>query len=310
MRRWPATRLLLVAWLALAPPAAALEVPPLTGRVVDRADLLSPGAEQSIAADLAALEQRTGVQVAVLTVPSLEGDPLEDFSLRVAEAWQLGRAGVDDGALLLVARDDRQMRLEVGYGLEPRLTDLASRRILDDVVRPRFRAGDYEGGVAAGVSAVMAVVEQGESALPPPGEGAGGAADGGGSDWSFDPFLLLFFVLFFLDFLTRALWMEGAAGWLLYALVAIAAFTVPGAMLGRGAGLVTGLAWLAGVALVRLWVAWRGEPAWLAWMRRKSQERGSGGGRWSFGSGGGGFSGGGFSGGGGSFGGGGASSSW
>lgn len=298
--------------VVLTPAAAALEVPSLSGRVVDRGDLLSAAAEQRITAQLTAFEGRTGTQMAVLTLASLEGEPLEDYSLRVAERWRLGRADADDGVLLLISRDDRKMRLEVGYGLEARLTDLASRRILDEVVRPRFRAGDYDGGVEAGVAAVLAVVEEGQSALPPPAAGPD-AEDGGGFDWSIGPVILLVFVLVLADFLARALWMEGMAGWLLYALIAVPAFTVPATMVGRWFGLASGLAWLLGVAAVRLWVRRRGEPAWLAWMRRKSQEPRSGGSRWSIGSGGssgGGFSGGGFSGGGGSFGGGGASSGW
>ena len=136
--------------LALAAATApALEVPYLAGRVNDLADLLSPGAEARIEEELAALERETGAQGAVLTVPSLEGDPLEDFSLRVVDTWKLGREGVDDGVLLVIARDERQVRIEVGYGLEATLTDVGSKRILSDVMTPRFRAGDFDGGVEA-----------------------------------------------------------------------------------------------------------------------------------------------------------------
>src|SRR5262249_9977140 len=102
---------------------------------------------------------RSGAQVAVLVVPSLEGESLEAYSVRVAQTWKLGRKGVDDGVLFLVARNDRKMRIEVGYGLESRITDARSREILDEQVRPRFRADDFDGGIEAGVDAIAALVE-------------------------------------------------------------------------------------------------------------------------------------------------------
>jgi uncharacterized protein len=200
VRRRPAIRVpraALPALLALlaAVSVAALEVPYLSGRVVDEAGMVPPETAARIEEKLAAYERETGTQVAVLTIPTLGTDEvLEDYSLRVAETWQLGRGDFDDGALLLVVRDDRKMRLEVGYGLEPRLTDLASRRILDDVMRPRFRAGDFGGGIEAGVDAVIAVLENGESALPPPetrGPGSGTPLPG----CIFILLLVLFFIL-------------------------------------------------------------------------------------------------------------------
>jgi len=138
-------RFLVFAWACLAASTAlALDVPRLTGRVNDYADLLSSDAEIRIEQKLAMLEKDTGAQVAVLTIQSLEAESLEEYSLRVAETWALGRGDQDDGALLLIARNDRKMRLEVGYGLEPTLTDIMSKRILDQVLRPRFRAGDFD----------------------------------------------------------------------------------------------------------------------------------------------------------------------
>jgi uncharacterized protein len=150
-------RVLSLALLAasLALPAGALEVPFLSGRVVDLADMLPPDAEARVQAKLQAFEEKTGTQVAVLTVASLEGDSLEDFSMRVVETWKLGRAEADDGALLLIAKNDRKMRIEVGYGLEAKLTDLVSGRILDNLVRPKFRGGDFAGGVETGVDAIL-----------------------------------------------------------------------------------------------------------------------------------------------------------
>ena len=122
---------------ALAAPLPALEVPFLSGRVVDLAGMLTESEKQSVEQKLAAFEKKTGAQVAVLTLPSLEGEPLEDYSIRVVETWKLGRTGHDDGVLLLIARDDRKMRIEVGRGLEDRLTDLVAGRILDHLLRPR-----------------------------------------------------------------------------------------------------------------------------------------------------------------------------
>jgi len=147
----------LSAWGLVA--AEVIEVPYLTSRVMDEANLLPEAAETELEARLGRFEAETGHQLAVLTVPNLGGEPIEDYSMRVVETWKLGRAEEDDGVLLLVARDDRQMRLEVGYGLEGRLTDMGSRRILDHVVAPRFRDGDFAGGVSAGADAVMAVLQ-------------------------------------------------------------------------------------------------------------------------------------------------------
>ena len=106
---------------------------------------------------LSDLETRTGAQVVILS-SSLEGEPLEPYSVRVAQTWKLGRKGIDDGVLFLVAKNDRKMRIEVGYGLEPKLTDAMTREILDERVRPRFRAGDFEGGVEAGVDAIASLI--------------------------------------------------------------------------------------------------------------------------------------------------------
>lgn len=150
---------LLLALLWLVPVWAQQAVPPLTGRVVDAADILSDGNEQALATMLAAHEDSTSNQVAVLTVSSLGGEAIEDFSLRVAEAWGLGQAGTDNGVLLLVAVDDREMRIEVGYGLEDVLTDAAAGRIIRDDIAPQFRNGNYNAGVQMGVQRILGTID-------------------------------------------------------------------------------------------------------------------------------------------------------
>ena len=156
----PSVRRLLIAllgcaiWL-FAQTGLALQVPTLEGRVNDRADLLSAAAEQTLTSRLVDYEKSTGHQLAVLTIPTLDGDPVEDFSIRVVEAWKLGKKGKDDGVLVLVVSKDRKMRIEVGYGLEGELTDASAGRIVRDIMAPRFRNGEYEGGIIAAVDAVI-----------------------------------------------------------------------------------------------------------------------------------------------------------
>ncbi|MFO7177315.1 MAG: TPM domain-containing protein [Pseudomonadota bacterium] len=172
--------------------ARALEVPPLRGRITDLAEIVPPDAEQRITQKLLGHEQATGQQFAVLTIPSLEGDPIEDFSIRVVEKWQLGTKGKDDGLLLLVARDDRKVRIEVGYGLEGTITDALSSRVIREVITPEFRRGNFAGGIEAGLDVLMkAAGGSGEAALPPPRTGRRG--HGG----SLAGFIWIFFVFFF-----------------------------------------------------------------------------------------------------------------
>ncbi len=144
----------------------ALDVPPLTGRIVDAAHLLPPDLTESLTRELAGHEQRTGNQVAILTLPGLQGEPLEEFSHRVATTWKLGQKGTDNGVLLLVSPQDRQVRIEVGYGLEGVLTDAATSRIIRNEMVPHFRKGDYAQGIAAGAKAIMATIEGTYSAAP------------------------------------------------------------------------------------------------------------------------------------------------
>lgn len=133
---------------------AELSVPPLTGRVVDQAGLLSPEQRQQISASLAEFERAQGPQLAVLTIPSLDGEPIESFSIRVVDQWKLGNEKRDDGLLLLVAAKDRRVRIEVGQGLEGQVPDALAGRIIDHVIVPQFRSGDYAGGIVAGLQAI------------------------------------------------------------------------------------------------------------------------------------------------------------
>ncbi|MDH3402066.1 MAG: TPM domain-containing protein [Acidobacteriota bacterium] len=310
LRAVPLLLLLLLLLPLGGPPAArALEVPYLSGRVTDLAEMLSPEAEARLDARLERLEDAAGSQLAVLTIPSLEGESLEDFSLRVAETWGLGRADADDGALLLIARDDRKMRLEVGYGLEAILTDAYSRRILDEILQPHFRAGDFDGGVERAVDAAAALIE-GNDILPPPAAAGEPAAEGPGRIGG-----VVFFLCLALPFAAAALSAPGCSAWLFYLLL-MPFWAVPGALLGRNAGLLCLAAWAVGFPILRALL-----PRTRLGKRWASAGPFAGGGRgwssssgWSGGSGGGfsggGFSGGGFSGGGGSFGGGGSSSGW
>ncbi len=288
---------LAVAGLVTAPGGAVaqIEVPYLTGRVNDYAQILSAEAERRVEARLQALEQAHGAQVVVLTIPTLNGEPIEDFGIRVAEAWKIGRAGVDDGVILIIASNDRRMRIEVGYGLESTIPDAYARRILDNGLTPRFREGDFDGGVETGVEALATLIEGGElpvpEVAPPTSSGSGGCGT--------LP-ILVFLGIFSINILR----IRGPAGWIPYVFMAPFWFFVPLVVLGQPWAWILLVAWLVGFPLLRLLASKIGGDKWFA----------SSGGGWSSSSGwsggGGGFSSGGFSGGGGSFGGGGSSGSW
>lgn len=126
-----------------AAPLAALDVPALTSPVIDQAGIMNGSERAELASYLTAVSEQTGMQLAVLTIPSLEGESLEDYSMRVADEWELGAKGTDNGALLLVSMEDRAIRIEAGYGLEDRLTDAKSGLIIRNVIAPQFRAGRY-----------------------------------------------------------------------------------------------------------------------------------------------------------------------
>jgi uncharacterized protein len=258
-----------------------VKVPPLTQRVTDLTATLDAQQIQTLESRLAAFEAKKGAQLAVLIVPSTKPETIEQFSIRVVDAWKLGRKGVDDGALLLIAKDDRALRIEVGYGLEGALPDAIANRIIDEIIVPRFKRGDFYSGIESGLAAMMQVVN-GEP-LPPPKRGS--AANGKNNIET----------LMFMAFVVVV-----AVGGMLRALFG----RFPAALLvGGGLGL---LAWLTVAPLIIAVLA--GVVAFIFVLL--------GGGRGFGGYGGGGFGGGGFgggggfSGGGGGFGGGGASGSW
>ncbi len=160
-------------WLALwaAANAFALQpVPPLQARVTDLTHTLTATQQQQLERTLTAFEQRKGSQIAVLMLPTTQPESIEQYALRVSEQWRLGRKGIDDGALLLIAKDDRALRIEVGYGLEGALTDATAKRIISDIVTPLFKSGDFFAGIDGAITAMISVID-GEP-LPTPAPSA------------------------------------------------------------------------------------------------------------------------------------------
>src|SRR3984885_9595334 len=148
---------LMLCWAFAA--LADVAVPPLIGRVVDKTATLSSSDIASLDQTLKNFEARKGSQVAVLIVPTTQPETIEQYSLRVAEAWKVGRKKIDDGAILVVAKDDRKLRIEVGYGLEGALNDVTAKRIIDEVITPKFRNSDFGGGISDGVSRILRVID-------------------------------------------------------------------------------------------------------------------------------------------------------
>jgi len=191
-------------WLASALPARAqsdmVAVPPLAARVTDLTGTLSAEQKSALEQVLADYEQQRGSQIFVLMVPSTAPEPIEAYGIRVADAWKAGRKGVDDGAIILIAKDNpaslRKMRIEVGRGLEGALTDAQSKRVLQDVMAPHFRQGDFYGGLSAGISAIQTVIAQ--ESLPPAERAKHQPSGGGIGDWLpvlFPLAIIVFFVL-------------------------------------------------------------------------------------------------------------------
>ena len=274
---------LALCWSFLA--EAQVPVPPLTGHVTDQTATLTTEQQAAVEQTLQTFEARKGSQLAVLIVPSSEPETIEQYSLRVAEQWKLGRKKVDDGAILVIAKNDRTLRIEVGYGLEGALNDAVSKRIISEIILPRFKQGDFYGGISAGVAQMVRVVD-GEP-LPQPQA----PPDGNSNGQLFPVLLLLALVL----------------GTVLRTVLG----RLPGALATGGA--VALIAWLvAGAAVVAL--AAGGIAFLFTLLTGGMGGRGAGGhylggyyggiGRGSFGGGGG------FRGGGGGFGGGGASGRW
>ncbi len=236
---------LAVLWTALAAAADAVPVPPLSARVTDLTGVLAADQRQALESRLAQIEAAKGTQIVVLMLPTTQPESIEQFGIRVAEAWKIGRKGTDDGAILIVAKEDRRMRIEVGYGLEGALNDATASRIINERMAPRFRQGDYAGGLRDGVEAIAAVID-GESLPPPAGRTGASAAEG--ENW----LMWIFAALVFASFARRifggfgALMAAGAAGFFAFfafgllaalgvaVLVFLLSFAPPGLFLGGG----------------------------------------------------------------------------
>jgi uncharacterized protein len=282
-------------------PATGLQaVPPLSARVTDLTGTLTAEQQTALEQKLAAFESRKGSQLAVLIVPTTRPQAIEQYSIRVVDQWKLGRGSVggkkvDDGALLLIAKDDHRIRIEVGYGLEGVLTDAMSNRIISETIAPAFREGNFYEGIDAGLGQMMKLIE-GEPLPPPEHAWQSGRHSSGGNIL---PELL--FAVLIGSVLLRAVFGR----------------TLGSVFTGAGAG---ALVWIAGYAvalavaaaiggfLLTLLMSVPRGSGWSSYPR--SGGFGGGWGGFGGGFGGGGFGGGGFSGGGGGFGGGGSSGSW
>jgi uncharacterized protein len=271
-----------------AAPAAALDVPPLKGYVNDYANMISASARTKIETELKAFEQSDSTQVVILTIHSLEGEVLEEYSIKVGETWKIGQKGRDNGIILLVSNKDRKIRIEVGRGLEGKLTDMTAGRIIDLVIKPKFKRGDFDGGFIAGIHSLIDATRgefKAEARTSP-------AKKKGISSY----FTILFFAgvaLLFLGRMSKVL--GGTAGAIglpavLYLLGAPLILLVIFGLLGLAMGIFLPLLFSAGGL---------GGGPWFF-----------GGGGWGGGGGGDSDSGGGFDGGGGDFGGGGGSGDW
>jgi len=284
--------------LPFAPAVAAddlVKIPPLTSRVTDLTNTLSPADRQSLDAKLAAWETKTGNQLVVLMVPSTQPEAIASYGIRVAEAWKIGRKGKDNGAVFLIAKDDHKNRIEVGYGLEGVLTDVTSRRILAETVAPLFRNNQFAQGINAGVDQIIEVVDKGEPLADAPAVQTSPRKSGRGIPFDMI-FILLFVVVPVIGSVLRRIFGRAVGS------------TV-------GAGIVGGAAWLfagsVGIAIIAAIIGF----IVMITFGMGSGLVGRGGGIFIPGGGGGGFGGGGsggggFSGGGGGFGGGGASGDW
>jgi uncharacterized protein len=317
----PVARAIAFALIALAALAAlGAAVPYLSGRVTDNAEILSAGARERITTLLKAHEAATTNQVAILTVPSLEGESIEEFAVHVFEAWKLGSKGKDNGVLVVVAPNEHRMRIEVGYGLEGTLTDLAAARIIRDVMTPRFKDGDYDAGVEDGVRAIIARLE-GTAAEPsvPSGEpknsGAAKQEFFEGPDLPITERILFgAFIFGIIGLFTVIGVLTPGVGWFLYVFLIPFWAMFPIIVVGTKGALILLITYVVGYPIAKLILS---HTEWYRKAKEDIRTKGSaqiggftiggssGGSSWSSGGGGGGFSGGG-----GSSGGGGASGSW
>src|SRR2546421_2000010 len=294
LKRWLGLVAAGVLLAGLGSARAEVAVPPLKAHVTDLTGTLSARELRDLDSRLAAFEHGKGSQVAVLMLPTTAPETVEEYSIRVADAWKIGRARVDDGVILVVAKNDRKLRVEVGRGLEGAIPDAVAKRVVSDVIAPHFRSGDFYGGVAAGTDALMKLIE-GEG-LPAPKSGV--IVNGVHRPIDFQTIFLLFVALVATDAIFRRFFGRvigagisgGIVGAIVWLAAGVLAFAVIGGLLGFVVALVNGLG------------SRRGSWASGGWRR----------GGWVCGGGfgGGGFGGGGFNGGGGGFSGGGASGSW
>ncbi|VIO78496.1 TPM domain-containing protein [Bradyrhizobium ivorense] len=295
-----AARVILLALLLgiIGPALAEVAVPQLTGRVVDQTGTLSSGDIAALTDKLKGLESRKGSQIAVLIVPTTGEETIEQFSIRVAEAWKIGRKKIDDGALLVVAKNDRHLRIEVGYGLEGVLSDVVTHRIIDEYITPKFKAGDFPGGISAGVDRMIGLVNGEKLPAPEPEHWqAPDLVDLANPVAIFAVIIVAGFLRGLLGRLLGSVATGGVAGVFAWIAVGSLATAVVVGLFGFVAALVFG-----GLNF--------GGPVVGSGPYRRSSPGGWSGGGWSSGSSSGSSDSGGFSGGGGSFGGGGASGSW
>jgi uncharacterized protein len=279
------TAALAVAW---DPPKDGLRpVPPLTSQVTDLTGTLSSSERQALETKLHDWETRTGNQLVVLMVPTTAPEPIEEYSLRVAEAWKIGKKGKDNGAIFLIAKNDKHMRIEVGYGFEGVLTDVTSRRIIAETVAPYFKQGQFAQGINAGVDRIIEVIGSGE---PLPAEPARRAAPRHSFDYG-NLFIILLVAVPVVGTILRSMFGNIGGSAIGAGVAGVVGWFIAGSLLIAG-----GVAIVAFVIIIFSMFGGRG----VGWIP------GAGG----FGGGGGGGGGGGFSGGGGSFGGGGASGGW
>ena len=293
MLRALALCLLLIAAPAWAQSLAA--IPALDSPVVDTTGTLDAAQKQQLEAQALALQQRKGSQLQVLMVSSTQPETIEQYAVRVFEQWKLGRKGVDDGVLLLVAKDDRRVRIETGYGLEGAIPDAIANRVIQEYLAPKFRAGDYAGGITDATATLVKLID-GEALPEPVSTHRVSGERGKGSDLLFAAFAAFIVATIVRGMFSRApsgirgLFTGGAAGGVALLLSSLLAVGGIAAVLGLLYGLMS-VSTRGGYARHRDWGGW-------------------GGGGGGFGGGGGGFGGGGWGGGGGMSGGGGASGSW
>jgi uncharacterized protein len=312
----PAPSILLLLLLLTYSILPAADIPYLTGRVTDNAEILSEAARQALTASLKEHEDRTSNQIVILTIPTINGQSIEEYTVEVFEAWKLGQKGKDNGLLIVIVPNDRKMRIEVGYGLEAVLPDVIAGRIIQLVMTPRFKDGDYDGGISDGVRAVIQVLEGGE--LAEIESTASVSAESGGLDFEGpdlsikERILIGAFIFGIIGLFTVIGVITPGMGWFLYFFLIPFWATFPIIVLGTGGAFICLISYVIAFPVAKLLLK---NTDWYKKAGKDLRTKGSasiGGFRLSSGASGKSWSSGGssFSGGGGSSGGGGASGSW